>query len=142
MAVVGAQLNFFSSDAAAAPDGLRYQPDFISAAEERDLIERILALPLAPFQFGAFEGKRQVASFGWRYDYAQQKLEMAEDLPAWLEPFVARIAAFGELPASSIRQVLFGAGGEDERRRGGPLHQLQKHNKGQFARSDSRTLTI
>jgi alkylated DNA repair dioxygenase AlkB len=106
VAVVGAQLNFFSSDAAAAPDGLHYQPDFISAAEERDLIERIRALPLAPFQFGAFEGKRQVASFGWRYDYAQQKLEMAEDLPAWLEPFIARIAAFGELPASSIRQVL------------------------------------
>jgi alkylated DNA repair dioxygenase AlkB len=103
---MGAQLTLFSSDKAGVPQGLRYQPDFISAPEQRDLIERIQTLPLAPFQFGAFEGKRRVASFGWRYDYAQQKLEKADDLPAWLEPFIARIADFGELPVSSIRQVL------------------------------------
>jgi hypothetical protein len=36
---------------------------------------------LQPFQFGAFEGKRRVASFGWRYDYSQQKLQQAEALP-------------------------------------------------------------
>jgi alkylated DNA repair dioxygenase AlkB len=102
---VGAQLTLFSSTAA-EPQGLRYQPDFISAVEEQGLIERIRALPLAPFQFGAFEGKRRVASFGWRYDYSQQKLEKAEDLPAWIEPFIARIEDFAEMPASSVRQVL------------------------------------
>jgi len=90
---VGAQLTLFSS-AAVGPQGLRYQPNFISTLEERDLTERIRALPLAPFQVGAFEGKRRVASFGWRYDYSQQKLEKAEDLPAWIEPFIARIEAF------------------------------------------------
>src|SRR4029078_4899849 len=87
---MGAQLTLFSSSDAGVPQGLRYQPDFISAAEERDLIERIRALPLAPFQFGAFEGKRRVASFGWRYDYSQQKLVKAKDLPAWIAPVIAR----------------------------------------------------
>jgi len=49
------------------PDGLRYQEEFASADVEAELITRIAALPLKPFQFGAYEGHRRVASFGWRY---------------------------------------------------------------------------
>jgi hypothetical protein len=60
---VSEQLALFSDDAA-APRGLRYQPSFITAQSEQELIAQIRALPLAPFQFGAFEGKRRVASFG------------------------------------------------------------------------------
>jgi hypothetical protein len=33
--------------------------EFVSPALERDLIGHVLALPLQPFQFGAFEGKRR-----------------------------------------------------------------------------------
>jgi hypothetical protein len=76
------------------PAGLRYRADFISSEEERDLIAQIRQLPLAPFQFGAYEGKRRVASFGWRYDYGERKLEKAQDIPAWLGPFISRIEAF------------------------------------------------
>ena len=100
------QLALFSDDAA-APRGLRYQPGFITAQSEQELIAQIRALPLAPFQFGAFEGKRRVASFGWRYDYNQHKLEQAEDLPASIAPLIVKVQAFAGLPAASIRQVLF-----------------------------------
>jgi alkylated DNA repair dioxygenase AlkB len=103
---VSEQLAFFSDDAS-APQGLRYQPSFITAQSEQELIAYIRALPLAPFQFGAFEGKRRVASFGWRYDYNQRKLEQAEDLPAWIAPLIVKVQAFAGLPAASIRQLLF-----------------------------------
>jgi alkylated DNA repair dioxygenase AlkB len=103
---VSGQLALFSDDAA-APRGLRYQPGFITAQSEQELIAQIRALPLAPFQFGAFEGKRRVASFGWRYDYNRHKLEQAEDLPAWIAPLIVKVQAFAGLPAASIRQVLF-----------------------------------
>jgi alkylated DNA repair dioxygenase AlkB len=103
---VSGQLALFADDAS-APQGLRYQPSFITAQSEQELIAHIRALPLAPFQFGAFEGKRRVASFGWRYDYNQHKLEQAEDLPAWIAPLIAKVQAFAGLPAASIRQVLF-----------------------------------
>jgi alkylated DNA repair dioxygenase AlkB len=89
------------------PAGLRYQPDFISADGERELIAHIRALPLAPFQFGAFEGKRRIASFGWHYDYGQHKLEQAEDIPSWLAPVIAKVEGFAGLPDTAIRQVLF-----------------------------------
>jgi alkylated DNA repair dioxygenase AlkB len=102
---VCAQLTLFSTDTA-GPQGLRYQPDFISTDEESDLFGRIRQVPLAPFQFGAYEGKRRVASFGWRYDYSHQKLEQADDLPPWLAPLIARVEGFANLPASAVRQVL------------------------------------
>jgi alkylated DNA repair dioxygenase AlkB len=70
------------------------------------LIAHIAALPLAPFQFGAFEGKRRVASFGWRYDYAHQRLEPADDLPEWLKPLIEKIETEEGLPPGTIRQVL------------------------------------
>jgi alkylated DNA repair dioxygenase AlkB len=100
------QLSLFSNPSP-APAGLRYQPDFISKRDERELVARIRSLPLEPFQFGAFEGKRRVASFGWRYDYSQQKLVKAKDLPAWIAPVIARVEAWQGLAVTAIRQVLF-----------------------------------
>jgi alkylated DNA repair dioxygenase AlkB len=104
-AAVCAQLVLFAADAA-GPQGLRYQADFISAEEEDDLVARIRALPLAPFQFGAFAGKRRVLSFGWRYDYSHHRLEQAADPPAWTAPLVAGIETFAALRPGSVRQVL------------------------------------
>lgn len=109
-----AQLALFS-EKSPGPEGLRYQPDFISAEEEGDLVGHLQELPLTPFQFGAFEGKRRVASFGLRYDFSAQKLEAAEEIPNWLSPLVRRVEPFGGLSAGSIRHVLcteydFGAG--------------------------------
>jgi alkylated DNA repair dioxygenase AlkB len=88
------------------PSGLRYQPDFISPDEERELIAHIRKLPLAPSQFGAYEGHRQVASFGWRYDYGERKLKTADDIPDWILPLVPRIEAFAGSESGPIKQVL------------------------------------
>lgn len=93
--------------APAPPEGLRYHADFISAAHEQELIARFATLPLAPFQFGAFEGKRRVASFGLRYDFGDRRLHDAEPLPDFILPLAARAEAVGGLPANSIRHVLF-----------------------------------
>jgi alkylated DNA repair dioxygenase AlkB len=62
---------------------------------------------LAPFQFGAYEGKRLVASFGSRYDYNHHKLEPADDFPVWIRGLREEVEEFACLPAASIGQVLF-----------------------------------
>ena len=51
-----AQLALFP-DQSTGPAGLRYEPEFVPETAERELICGIAALPLQPFQFGAFEGK-------------------------------------------------------------------------------------
>jgi alkylated DNA repair dioxygenase AlkB len=99
------QLSLFV-DKAGQPAGFRVEPDFVSAEEERALISRIRELPLTPFQFGAFEGKRRVASFGWRYDYSLQKLQPASPVPDWLSPFAHRVESFFRLSNGAIQQVL------------------------------------
>src|SRR5437016_10502621 len=99
------QLSMFA-DESARPEGLHYQPDFISAQEEAALIGNIRALPLAPFQFGIYEGKRRVVFFGSRYDFTHQRLEAAEELPAWLMPLTGRVERFAALPSGSIKHAL------------------------------------
>jgi alkylated DNA repair dioxygenase AlkB len=106
------QFNLFAQEpvqepvlAPQGPEGLAYQQDFIPAATERALIEQIAALPLQPFQFGQYEGKRHVASFGIRYDHGHRQLQEAEPIPDWLTPVIERVEAFGG-PGTRIGQVL------------------------------------
>lgn len=87
------------------PEGLHYAADFVSPATEQKLVLRIQALPLQPFQFGPFEGKRRVASFGFRYDYALRQLQAADPIPSWLAEIIGEVETFGG-PATRIQQVL------------------------------------
>jgi alkylated DNA repair dioxygenase AlkB len=88
-----------------APEGLVYAAEFISPAIERDLIERVAALTLQPFQFGQYQGKRRVASFGFRYDYTLRRLQQADPIPRWLAPLIDHVEGFGG-PDTKIAQVL------------------------------------
>jgi alkylated DNA repair dioxygenase AlkB len=89
------QLSLFTSPRPAQPEGLRYLAEFISPSVELELIERIASLPLQPFQFGQFEGKRRVASFGFRYNYELRRLQEADPIPDWLSPVVKAVEAVG-----------------------------------------------
>jgi alkylated DNA repair dioxygenase AlkB len=99
------QLALFA-DRSDRPEGLRYQAEFVSQATEAELVAHIEKLPLQPFQFGAYQGKRRVASFGFRYDYALRKLQEADPIPAWLTSIIGSVEKFGDLPAGCVRQVL------------------------------------
>jgi alkylated DNA repair dioxygenase AlkB len=90
----------------ADPAGWRYQPEFVSKATEQELISRISKLPLKPFQFGAYEGKRRVASFGFRYDYTLRKLQEPSPIPDWLTSIIGSVEKFGGLRGGSICQIL------------------------------------
>jgi alkylated DNA repair dioxygenase AlkB len=98
------QLALFSRKIA-SPEGLRYAAEFIPPAMERELIGRVQALPLQPFQFGAYEGKRRVASFGFRYDYTLRRLQEAAPMPTWLGALIGMVEAYGG-PSTRIQQVL------------------------------------
>lgn len=104
LAGLSEQLNLFAGTSP-APEGLRYAADFVSPAVERELITRIAALPLQPFQFGQYEGKRRIASFGFRYDYTLRRLQEADPVPEWLRSLIGEVEAFGG-QVTRIGQVL------------------------------------
>ena len=88
------------------PAGFRYQPELISRAEERWLVQEIQELQFRPFEFHGFTGKRLVASFGWRYDFNGGGLQKTEDIPAFLLSLREAAAAFGSIHPSRLQQVL------------------------------------
>ena len=88
------------------PEGFKYQPDFLSPDEQRDLVRRVEALPFEEFQFQGFVGKRRVVSFGWKYDFNQRELQRADDMPRFLLPLRARAAEFAGLAPSAFQHVL------------------------------------
>lgn len=88
------------------PPGFRLQADFLAAEEETALIAAIADLPFKPFEFRGYLGLRQVASFGFSYDYVRRRVDAAAPLPDFLRPVRERAAAFAGLEAEQLVQVL------------------------------------
>ncbi len=86
--------------------GLRQAEDFLSASEEAALIDRIDAVPLAPFRFQQWTGKRLTHSYGMAYDFEHGGLSAAEAMPEWILPIRARAAAFAGLAPDHLVQLL------------------------------------
>ncbi len=93
-------------DRAEGPEGLSYKSEFVTPAEELELIGHIRRLPLRPFQFGQYEGKRRIASFGWHYNFSSQRLEAADPIPQWALTAIRAVEQAEGLPEDAIGHVL------------------------------------
>jgi alkylated DNA repair dioxygenase AlkB len=104
------QLDFFKDTGKhtdkTLPEGLRYQPSLISAADERALVARVSKLPFREFEFHGYLGKRRVVSFGWKYDFSSQRLQEAEDIPDYLLRLRKLAGQFAGLDPDALEQVL------------------------------------
>jgi alkylated DNA repair dioxygenase AlkB len=88
------------------PEGLRYEPELLSPANEQALVERLSELPFRPFEFHGYLGKRRVVSFGWQYDFGGGSLRRIEDMPDFLLPVRDVSARFAGIEASNLQHVL------------------------------------
>jgi len=86
--------------------GLTYVPDLLTLAEEASLIERIGTVALSPFRFQSWLGKRETASFGWRYDFTDASFAPAEPFPEFLVPLRDRLAGLVGLAPDILVQAL------------------------------------
>jgi alkylated DNA repair dioxygenase AlkB len=90
---------------AKVPDGFIYHPNFISEAEEQELIREIQKLHLAPFKYYQFTGKRRTASFGWQYEFGTSEITTAPDMPPFLLPFRTRAGILFNIDPNSLMQA-------------------------------------
>jgi alkylated DNA repair dioxygenase AlkB len=104
MARVSGDLSLFDGSAK-VPDGFIYQQNFISAAEEQELIWEIQKLHLTPFKFYQFTGKRRTVSFGWQYEFGASEITTAPDVPAFLLPVRTRAGTLFNIDPSSLIQT-------------------------------------
>ena len=88
------------------PEGFVYQPEFVSSAEEAELLAFVRALPLKEAQYLQYTARRRIVSFGGSYDFSHQELRPAGPIPEVMHPIRARIAALMRVPASSVNHAL------------------------------------
>ena len=101
------QIDLFDAPSpVSGPPGLAYAADAISPTEEAALIARLEAIEVTPFRFQGWLGKRQTASFGWRYDFENGRFDAAEPIPDFLLPLRERAAAFAGLASDDLVQSL------------------------------------
>jgi alkylated DNA repair dioxygenase AlkB len=86
------QGELFAGEEPPAVGGLVLVREAVTRAEETQLAARIDAAPLAPFQFGQWEGKRLTVHYGSAYDFSRRRLGEAPPLPDWLIALRAKLA--------------------------------------------------
>ena len=90
---------------AQVPDGFLYRKNFISEAEEQELIKEIQKVQLEPFKYYQFTGKRRTASFGWQYEFGASEITVAPEMPPFLLPLRIRAGKAFNIDPSSLVQT-------------------------------------
>ncbi len=84
------------------PEGLLYEPDFLSQAEEAELIRIFREMPFQAFDFHGYTAKRRVLEFGLEYDFTTRRATPTESFPEFLMSVRERAAQFAGIPAASL----------------------------------------
>jgi alkylated DNA repair dioxygenase AlkB len=90
----------------ALPEGFTYAVDFLSVAEEAQLLGAIRQLSLAPAQYKEWQARRRVLSFGGSYDFNRNELKPAPPIPEFLHGLRERVARWAGLPAERIQHAM------------------------------------
>ena len=93
------------------PPGLHYRDDFITEAEERELLDAIADIAFSDFEMRGVVARRRVAFFGESYDPM-----MAASLPSFLLPLRASTAQWAGVEAEAFAMALI-----NEYRPGSPI---------------------
>lgn len=88
------------------PIGLDFMPEVIGAADEMTLLAALESVELAPFRFQGWTGKRETASFGWRYDFDDASFAPTLAMPDWLLPPRDIAARMSGLDPAALVQAL------------------------------------
>lgn len=101
-----AQAELFAEPHELAIPGLRYQTNFLTAAEERALLDSIRGIELREAQYRQWRAHRRTISYGGKYDFTANQLLPAEPVPPFLFALRARVAAWSGIDAAQFNHAL------------------------------------
>ncbi len=84
------------------PEGLRYQPDFLSQDEESNLVRIFRELSFQAFDFHGYTAKRRVLEFGLEYDFTTRRATPTQSFPEFLSSVRQRAATFAGVSAADL----------------------------------------
>ena len=93
-------------DRLTAPEGLRHAEDFLSAADETNLLDRFAALEFGEMKMRGVTARRRVIQYGWHYSFESFRTTEAAPIPRFLFPVRERAAAFAGLQLEQLSEAL------------------------------------
>jgi alkylated DNA repair protein (DNA oxidative demethylase) len=100
----GHQQEFFPLEG--APDGLLFEPEIMTPAEEAAFLDVIKTLPFGAFRMHGVDARRRVVRFGAHYVSGSAEMRATSEFPPSLEPPRQRAAAFLSMPVSVLSESL------------------------------------
>jgi alkylated DNA repair dioxygenase AlkB len=100
---VKATRSLFDDDMPNAPDGFRYQEEFITADEEASLLDRIQRVEFSAFEMRGVVARRRVAFFGQSYDSGDRA---TAPMPEFLMPLRDTVAAWVGVATEAFAMAL------------------------------------
>jgi len=88
------------------PAGFFYQPEFVTAAEERQLVAEIERLEFKRVEMRGGVARRRVVHFGWTYGYYSRRNKPGNPLPVFLLPLRDHAAAWAAVSAEAFAEAL------------------------------------
>ena len=88
------------------PTGFFYQPEFVTAAEERQLVAEIERLEFKRVEMRGGVARRRVVHFGWTYGYYSRRNKPGNPLPVFLLPLRDHAAAWATVSAEAFAEAL------------------------------------
>ncbi len=88
------------------PDGFRYQPGFISAEDERGLLDHIRALEFGDVRMHGVVARRRIVQYGRNYSFDSARVSAGPEIPELLRPLRDRIAAFAGRAPNEFSELL------------------------------------
>jgi alkylated DNA repair dioxygenase AlkB len=93
--------------ASTLPSGFVYRPDFLTQAEEAEIVGYLEDLPLERSLGSAgYYAKRRVMNFGWGYDFKKGRIVPGDPLPPWLMPVARKAAKWIDISPSRVVEAL------------------------------------
>ncbi|EKY28577.1 oxidoreductase, 2OG-Fe(II) oxygenase family protein [Brevundimonas diminuta 470-4] len=90
----------------AGPPGFDYWPDVLSSCEQAAVVEQLQRLDFRPYEHMGYQGFRQIADFGRRYDLGRGRLEAADPWPDFLKALLGRLTGRLDLDDETFVQAL------------------------------------
>lgn len=107
------QLDLFSVETLAPPppqqvlpEGLVYQPEFLSVEEERDLLAHLAGVGYAEIRMHGVVAKRRAAHFGMDYEYQTAAVAPGVPIPAFLLPLRERVGTLAGRRPEEFAELL------------------------------------
>jgi alkylated DNA repair dioxygenase AlkB len=91
-----------SSSPVDLPEGFLYRPEFITVAEEADLLSHFAKLDFQAFDFHGYIAKRRIVEYGFEYDFTSRQAQAGHPLPHFLAPFRNRAAKLAGIHSGEI----------------------------------------